>query len=113
SIGMMAFCLAFNEWLLYAALIPYVLGGIAGPTIQGVMSNFVSEKEQGNLQGALTQMISLTAIVAPILYTGLFYKYSAKGAPFYFPAAPYLAGAIILIIASIVAYFSLKNYKEI
>jgi DHA1 family tetracycline resistance protein-like MFS transporter len=112
TIGMISFCFAFNTLLLYAALVPYVLGGIAGPTIQGLMSNSVSEKEQGNLQGALTQVISLTAIVGPLLYTYLFSKYSAVNAPVYFPGAPYLAAAIIVIIASVIAFFSLRSFKD-
>ena len=112
TIGMISFCFAFNEWLLYAALIPYVLGGIAGPTIQGILSNSVSQKEQGNLQGALTQMIALMAIAGPLIYTTLFSKFSSTDAPVYFPGAPFMAAAVILILASIVAFVSLKNLKQ-
>ena len=112
TIGMVSFCFAFNEWILYVALIPYVLGGIAGPTIQGILSNSVSAKEQGNLQGALTQMVSLMAIAGPLIYTGLFYAYSSQNAPIYFPGAPFMAAALILIIASIIAFFSIKKMKH-
>lgn len=49
TVGMFLFSLASEPWMLYAFLVPYALGGIAGPTVQGVISNQVSEKEQGNL----------------------------------------------------------------
>ena len=112
TIGMISFSFAVNEILLFLFLVPYVLGGIAGPTIQGILSNAVSEKEQGNLQGALTQAVSLTAVIGPFMYTGLFFIFAEKSGPVYFPGAPYLAGGLVLIIASIIAFIALKDYKE-
>lgn len=112
SIGMVWFCFASNPWILYAALVPYVLGGIAGPTIQGVMSNFVSEKEQGNLQGALTQLMSLAAIVGPILYTGIFTYFTANKTENYFPGAPYMLSAFFIIIACITAILTLRKFTN-
>lgn len=109
--GILSFVLAMNETLLFIALVPYVLGGIAGPTLQGIMSNMVSEQEQGNLQGVMTSLVSLTLIFSPPLYTGLFYVYSGKEAEVYFPAMPFLAGGIILIAATLVAWFSLKKAR--
>jgi cytochrome c-type biogenesis protein CcsB len=70
-IGMFGFAFSSNQFYLYAALVPYVFGGIAGPTIQSIISNKVPDTEQGNLQGALTSMVSLT-----ILSGLLFYKQS-------------------------------------
>lgn len=76
---MISFCFASNPIILYIALIPYVLGGIAGPSVQGIVSNSVTKKEQGNLQGALHQVMSLTAIIGPLLYTALFARFSGAG----------------------------------
>lgn len=112
TLGMILFCFAINPLILYLALIPYCLGGIAGPSIQGLLSNSVSEKEQGNLNGALTQAVSLTAIAGPLLYTSLFSHFSKAGATVYFPAAPYLAAAFIIVIACTIAFISLRNFKD-
>lgn len=112
TIGMFSFCVAFNEPLLYIALLPYILGGMAQPTVQGMLSNSVSASEQGNLQGALTQLISLAAIISPFIFGGLFYTFSSADAPVYFPAAPFLAGGIIMAIAAVIAFISLKGFKE-
>ena len=112
TVGMISFCFASNPVILYIALIPYVLGGIAGPSVQGIVSNSVSEKEQGNLQGALAQVMSLTAIIGPLLYTALFARFSGVEASYYFPGAPYMAAAIIILVASVIAFFSLRNYKD-
>ncbi len=109
TLGMFGIAFAGNAFYLYAATIPYVMGGIATPTIQGVVSNRVSDKEQGNLQGVLTSLGSLTAVCAPMIYTTLFSAYSGPEATVYFPGAPFLIGAIILILATLVAIYSLKS----
>ncbi len=113
TFGMTLFAFATNQWLLYIFLIPYALGGVAGPTLQGYMSNRVSEKEQGNLQGSITGMISLTTILGPLISTSLFYYFSNENTTFYFPGAPYLMSGIILFISTIIVYYSLKKIKTI
>jgi len=112
TIGMIGFALAINEVILYLALIPYCLGGIAGPSIQGLLSNSVSEKEQGNLNGALMQAVSITAVAAPLIYNTLFFNFSKADATVYFPGAPYLAAAVIILISCVVAFISLRNFKD-
>lgn len=34
-------------WMMFAFLVPYCLGGIAGPALQGIISNQVPANEQG------------------------------------------------------------------
>lgn len=109
TIGMFGFSFAGNAFYLYAFTVPYVMGGIAGPTIQGIVSNRVAENEQGNLQGVLTSLGSLSAILAPLIYNSLFSFYSSERSPVYFPGAPFLLGAIILVLATIVAIISIKS----
>lgn len=111
SFGMFLFAMASESWMMYAFLIPYALGGVAGPTIQSLLSNNVSASEQGNLQGALTSMISITAIFGPLLHTGLFDYFSGVGAPIYFPGAPFAAGAVFLIVGSILAIISMNRLE--
>ncbi|MFT4525729.1 MAG: DHA1 family tetracycline resistance protein-like MFS transporter [Bacteroidia bacterium] len=109
--GMILFSMASQSWQMYAFLIPYALGGIAGPTIQSLLSNNVPQTEQGNLQGALTSMISLTAIIGPLMHTQLFYFFSGDQAPFYFPGAPFAMGAGLLVIGSILAILAMNRLK--
>jgi DHA1 family tetracycline resistance protein-like MFS transporter len=111
--GMILFCFAANQWILFLALIPYVMGGIAGPTMQGMISNSVPANEQGNLQGTMTQLVSLTSIIGPIIYSNVFYKFSSANATVYFPAAPFLVGAIFISIAFIIAIISVRKMKDV
>ncbi len=109
SIGMMLFAFSSHSWMLYAFMIPYALGGVAGPTLQGLLSNTVSEKEQGKLQGAITSMMSLTTIIGPGIATGLFYVFTTDKVGIYFPGASFLAASCLLIISTFLVITGLKR----
>ncbi len=98
SIGLFLFSVALEGWMIYAFILPYCLGGIAGPTLQGVISNQVPSNEQGELQGALTSLIALSSIIGPPLMTTLFKVFSQSEA-YYFPGAPFALGSILTIIS--------------
>lgn len=109
TIGMFLFSQAAEPWMLYAFLVPYAFGGIAGPTVQGVISNQVSEKEQGNLQGAITALLSLTAIFGQLIFSSVFYFFIRPEGSIYFPGAPYALAAIFLAIAFVFALWAMKK----
>lgn len=109
SIGMMLFAFSNKSWMLYAFMIPYALGGVAGPTLQGLLSNTVSEKEQGKLQGAITSMMSLTTIIGPGIATGLFYVFTTDKVGIYFPGASFLAASLLLITSTFLVIVGLKR----
>ncbi len=111
-IGLVLFGLANQSWMMFVFLIPYCLGGIAGPALQTEVTSCVDEKEQGQLQGTITSLNSATAIFGPLIMTGLFYYFTKEDAPMHFPAAPFFLGAIFQIIAIILSYFSLKKYSD-
>lgn len=113
TIGMFLFSLATEPWMLYAFLIPYALGGIAGPTVQGVISNEVSEKEQGNLQGAITGLVSLTAIFGQLIFSPVFYYFIRPEGEIYFPGAPYVLASLLLFSALVFALLAIRKMGRI
>lgn len=110
TFGMTLFAFAVEGWMIYAIMIPYAFGGVASPTLQGLLSNQVSEKEQGNLQGAIASMISITTIVGPAIATTLFYTYTQE---VYFPGAPYIASALLLSAATVCVYVGLAQLQKL
>jgi DHA1 family tetracycline resistance protein-like MFS transporter len=113
SLGMLLFAFATQSWMMYAFLVPYCLGGIAGPALQAIISGHVPPNEQGELQGALTSLMSVTSIVGPLLMTNLFYFFTKKGAPVYFPGVSFLLGAVLMLMSAFLAYFALKREKPV
>jgi len=108
-IGFILFAFASTSWMMFVFLVPYCLGGIAGPALQGIMSNQVPANEQGELQGALTSLMSATSIIGPPLMTGIFAYYTNKN-NLYFPGAPFILGALFTLFSLIFALRSLANY---
>ncbi len=112
TIGMFLFSFAASTWMMFAFSAIYCLGGISGPALQGIISNHVPANEQGQLQGALTSLMSATSIVGPPLMTGLFAFFSKDGTSYFFPGAPFLAGALLFLITTILTYNSLQAEKK-
>jgi len=113
ALGMLLFAFATQSWMMFAFLVPYCLGGIAGPALQAIISGHVPPNEQGELQGALTSLMSVTSIIGPLLMTNLFYFFTKKGAPVYFPGVSFLLGAVLMMVSSLLAYFALKSEKPV
>lgn len=113
SIGLLLFAFASKGWMMFAFLVPYCLGGIAGPALQGYMSNSVPANEQGNLQGGLTSLMSLSSVFGPWLMTWVFHYFTSKASPVQFPGAPYLIGAVLMLLSAILAVVSFKKNKPV
>lgn len=109
TVGMFLFSLASEPWMLYAFLIPYALGGIAGPTVQGVISNQVPDNEQGILQGSITGLVSITAILGQLIFSPVFYYFVRPDADIYYPGAPYALASLFLLAAFSFAYIAIRR----
>ena len=109
SLGLFLFSFATEGWMMFAFMVPLGLGGIAGPALQGIISSQVPPNEQGELQGALTSVVSITSIIGPVLMTSLFSYFTAVNAPVNFPGAPFLMGAILTVMSVLFAMRSLAG----
>jgi len=107
SLGLLLLAFANQSWMVFAFFVPYCLGGIAGPSLQGIMSTQVPPNEQGELQGALSSLISVTMIVGPPLMTNSFAYFTGNAAPFHFPGAPMFIGALLTLASALIARRSL------
>lgn len=112
ALGLFLFAFATESWMMFVFLIPYCLGGIAGPALQSIISGHVPANEQGELQGALTSLMSVTSIVGPPMMTTSFAYFTGPNKPFYFPGVSFLIGAVLMLVAAILAYRVLKSEKE-
>lgn len=112
TIGFILFSVATSGWMMLVFLIPYCLGGICGPALQGVMSSEVPANEQGELQGALTGLMSLTNMLGPLIMNNLFAYFTGPTAPVYFPGAPFILGAILVVIGIFFAIGSLRTFHR-
>jgi DHA1 family tetracycline resistance protein-like MFS transporter len=111
ALGLTLFAFATQGWMMFLFLVPYCLGGISGPALQAIISLHVPKNEQGELQGSLTGLQSLTTIIGPPMMIGLTSYFSIKNDPnhIYFPGAAFLLGALFMLLSAIIAYWVLKH----
>lgn len=108
-IGFLGFAFVNSGIGMLIMILPYSLGGLAIPSLQGIISNKVASNQQGELQGALTSLVSFSAIFGPLLMTNLFSYFSNGSAGFYFPGAPFMMGALLISVSIILAIKPLKK----
>lgn len=90
------YALATQPWMLYATTALLLFSSIVMPSLQSMISQETPSREQGELQGTLMAITSLTSIIGPLLYTGVFSFFTREN-HYIFPGAPYLTAAIITI----------------
>jgi DHA1 family tetracycline resistance protein-like MFS transporter len=112
TLGLVLFAFATEGWMMFAFLVPYCLGGIAGPSLQATLAGHVPPNEQGELQGALTSLMSLTTIIGPLIMNNLFKYFTTQKAPFYFPGVSFLLGAVFMLLGVVIAYSVLQKEKK-
>ncbi|QJB70484.1 TCR/Tet family MFS transporter [Parasphingorhabdus halotolerans] len=102
-------------WLVFVALVPGALQGLVQPSVNGLMSKAVSDTTQGELQGAVSSLSSISTMISPLLYPAIFFAFTARDGLPYFPAVPFVvAGAIALVaLAIFLRGYALHNSGEI
>jgi DHA1 family tetracycline resistance protein-like MFS transporter len=109
SLGLLLFAFASKGWMMFAFLVLYCLGGIAGPALQGYMSSNVPANEQGELQGGLTSLMSLSTIFGPLLMFWAFHYFTKPNPYFQFPGAEFVIGSVLMLLSAILAIRSFKR----
>jgi MFS transporter, DHA1 family, tetracycline resistance protein len=112
ALGFLLYGVAWEGWMMYPITIIYCLGSIAGPALQGIMSTAIPPNEQGELQGGFTSLMSLAAIVGPIVMNSVFAWFTGDNAPVYFPGAAMVLGAVLTLISSLLARNTLKKHAK-
>lgn len=98
AIGFVGYALAPSAAWMFLAIVPASLLGLTMPSVRAIMSRAVPANAQGELQGAISAVVSFTAIVVPFSMTQLIFAATRGDAGWYFPGAPFAAGALALFI---------------
>lgn len=115
-IAFMGYGLATEGWMIPCIIIFGSLSGLAGPAIQSLVTSTVDASEQGRVQGALTSLLSLTNILAPLIFSSWLFRYFTSeetsfrynGEPF--AGAPFVFGSFLLFIALLVLTRVLRRF---
>jgi DHA1 family tetracycline resistance protein-like MFS transporter len=100
ALGMAGYAAAWQGWMVYVVIVATALESLADPPLRSIASVHVPPSAQGELQGALTSISSITTILGPLLFTQIFAVFTNPAAAYSFSGAPY-AVAACLIVASL------------
>ena len=88
---------------VYIASIPVIsMWNISFPAAQGIMTHHVSEREQGELQGAISSLRSIAFVIGPFLFSWTF-KWSIDPSHAKIPGAAYFLAGALLFTAAVMA----------
>jgi DHA1 family tetracycline resistance protein-like MFS transporter len=108
-VGYAGFGLATASWMMFAWLASWFFAAIVMPTTNALMSHLVSPDAQGELQGAVASLFSLSAIIGPPLMTHLFSRFSAQGSSPYIPGAAFFAATVLAFGSLLVFWLSTQE----
>ncbi|OUS07233.1 tetracycline resistance MFS efflux pump [Rhodobacterales bacterium 52_120_T64] len=96
-------------WMLFALMPLMALGAVAGPALQGIMSKWVDDDAQGELQGIFASVTGIALILSPITMTSIFKYFTSSDAPYYLPGAPFVASSLLEISAMVMLFVIAKR----
>lgn len=103
ALGFLLYATAQQGWMMYAIIVGTCLSALATPCLQSIMTREVAADRQGELQGGLVSITSITSIMAPLLYSNTF-NWAVKnqqdvdltGLPYFIAAAIVFVSWILL-----------------
>ncbi len=101
-LGLAGYAFSWQGWMVYAVILATTIENVADPALRSIAAAKVPPSAQGELQGAMTSLTSLTTIVGPAIFTQLFGGFTGENAIIEFAGAPYLMAAIFMALAGIV-----------
>jgi DHA1 family tetracycline resistance protein-like MFS transporter len=119
ALGMLVGIVAFvgyaftvRGWMMYIWMTVGALMGFTYPSINALMSRQIPATAQGELQGGVASIYSLTSILGPVIMTQLFGYFTSSSAPFYFPGAAFLCAALLTVFCLVVFARAARGAQE-
>jgi len=98
ALGFLIFGAAPSGPLFWLGIPVMALWGVAGAAVQALMTRLVAPDQQGQLQGAITSVQSVSQLVGPFLFTLTFAYFISPQAPLKLPGAPFLLASAVLLL---------------
>ena len=99
AVGYGVLAIALAGWTLIPAVVLIAIGGMATPSVRAMVAGRGEVNNQGEMQGLLSAVEGMTAVVAPLLTAGLFYAFTSNTLPVSFPGAPFALAAGSAVVA--------------
>jgi MFS transporter, DHA1 family, tetracycline resistance protein len=108
-IAYLGYAFANQGWMMYVVALTTFIFALTYPSMNALASQRIAPNAQGELQGAIACLYSLSSIVGPPLMTQVFGYFSAASAPVYFPGAAFLTAAALTLVSAILLVHALRR----
>jgi MFS transporter, DHA1 family, tetracycline resistance protein len=112
AIGFLIFGAATTGALFWIGIPIMALWGVAGAATQALMTRQVAPDQQGQLQGAISSVQSVSQLVGPFLFTLTFAWFIGLHAPLKLPGAPFLLASVLLVLSLVIAMRVLARAEQ-
>ncbi len=110
-VGFLGYAFAATGWQLYPWLALASISGFVTPAFQAIMTSQIPANSQGELQGALSSINSITSILGPLLMTQLFATFTADQTTYYFPGVSFFAAAVLSVLCLLIFIPVVSRHK--
>ncbi len=94
-IAYVGYAFATGGWMMYVVSLTTFIFALTYPSMNALASQQIPADAQGELQGAVAGLYSLSTILGPPLMTQVFGHFSDRTAGVYFPGAAFLTAALL------------------
>ncbi len=112
AVGITLMGLSPNGLSFALALLPNALWGLAMPTLQSLMTQHVSESEQGQLQGATMSVASIAGVVSPLFFGSVYAFTVAPGSSLPFAGTAFLIAGLVLASAAVLGWVVARRARR-
>lgn len=104
-LALVVMSLAKQTWIVFSIMPVFALGGVGVPALQSLATRQVDGDKQGQFQGILASVVSLSAIIGPLLFSSIYLLVQKQ-----WPGAIWLSVVFIyLIVLPVVANLRLTK----
>lgn len=103
AIGYLAWGLATEGWMMMVIVTFNLLGFTVGSSVQSLISNAASDREQGTAMGSVASLTSAMAVAAPVIGAGLLGSVSHLEPSHWLVGLPFFACCVLQVTGATIA----------
>ena len=109
SVGYLAWGLAHEGWMMMVIVAFNLLGFTVGSSLQSLVSNAASEREQGTAMGSVASLTSAMAVAAPVIGAALVGAVSHLPPQDFWVGLPFFLCCGLQVVGAIIAHRHFKT----
>jgi MFS transporter, DHA1 family, tetracycline resistance protein len=100
-VAYLGYAFATRSWMMYVVSLTTAIFALTYPAMNALASQRIPANAQGELQGAVASLYSLSSILGPPLMTQVFGYFSSAAAPVHFPGAAFVVAAVLTLACAV------------